>query len=859
VPAGTGSFTLVETAFTTTTLTATSNLITGSYSESATENGSTTVAQASSLESFSFTAHATDTVSNLTRTETGNSITGAFTRTVTETDVTTLSQSGTNPGGSFSLTETTSESPTTIETGNSVTGAYTLTENATSGYSFDETDTGSGGNWYSIHETGSSATVLTQSGNTVTGDYTQTVTANDNYLLTETGQITKPDGVWVYTDSLTATDSATTIEIGNSLNGQFQRTVTGSTNGTLIETGTDNGFEFELPGFVATGYAVSESGNLVDGSLSLSEAGTDRYGLLEQFNNTSNALAGNGPGNVDYSPTGAPFSIGQGPAAPTSGASYPGEQSPAAAEQDPFAQQGLELLHEYCFAGEAITGNSDGANWPIGNSEEIRPLDSRSDRDPQGPLVRTYIEKVYRNGKKAVMRIHFAGGYVRVTHNHPWYTKEKGWISSARLEAGDLLLNDKGGWVPIEGTEDLGEIAEVFNLRIAGTHTFHISNGNGCFVLVHNESPSTGAETLVMQADKSPYSAEDIAAAEKQIYTGTAAPSRFTRTDYVQGDADPTGKVLKLYHVRRGWFSDYEREYIGDYTRGSGDVSRNGETMRLPTVLHVATNSDSAYTPKNAQHWDAAFRPVEEVDIGGPGGGDYRTATMSAGGYGEIGESKRLVKPMVEAMAVHVAVAATIQYIAAPAGGKLIGFAAGKAGNAFSAVFKVGSGNGAKYVTKEFTEAESARVMQAIEKQLFGKDKFAAAEAKKALTELAGGNGTVALRAKNALSPRSFNSFDALKRELGSAGDGNVWHHIVEQRVPNVERFGAEAIHNTTNVVPISREANQAIANYYSSIPASGFTRGITVRDWLGTQSFSKQREFGLDILDRALAGKPLP
>jgi len=96
-----------------------------------------------------------------------------------------------------------------------------------------------------------------------------------------------------------------------------------------------------------------------------------------------------------------------------------------------------------------------------------------------------------------------------------------------------------------------------------------------------------------------------------------------------------------------------------------------------------------------------------------------------------------------------------------------------------------------------------------------------------------------------------------LKRELGPAGDGKVWHHIVEQRLEG--KFGAEAIHNTNNVVAISREANQAIANYYLSIPASGFTRGMRVRYWLETQSFAKQREFGLDIMNRVLAGKPLP
>jgi RHS repeat-associated protein len=96
---------------------------------------------------------------------------------------------------------------------------------------------------------------------------------------------------------------------------------------------------------------------------------------------------------------------------------------------------------------------------------------------------------------------------------------------------------------------------------------------------------------------------------------------------------------------------------------------------------------------------------------------------------------------------------------------------------------------------------------------------------------------------------QAFKSFDALKRALGPAGDGRVWHHIVEQRAANVEKFGAEAIHNTENVVNVTREVNQKIANYYSSKDI--FTGGKTVRDWLGAQSLEQQREFGLKVLKR--------
>ncbi|MBL7221377.1 MAG: hypothetical protein ISS69_14790 [Phycisphaerae bacterium] len=78
-------------------------------------------------------------------------------------------------------------------------------------------------------------------------------------------------------------------------------------------------------------------------------------------------------------------------------------------------------------------------------------------------------------------------------------------------------------------------------------------------------------------------------------------------------------------------------------------------------------------------------------------------------------------------------------------------------------------------------------------------------------------------------------SFNALKTKIGPAGEGNVWHHIVEQRAANINQFGAEAIHNTQNVVSVSRGVNQNLANYYSTVQP--FTQGQTVRQWLGSQS----------------------
>ena len=71
---------------------------------------------------------------------------------------------------------------------------------------------------------------------------------------------------------------------------------------------------------------------------------------------------------------------------------------------------------------------------------------------------------------------------------------------------------------------------------------------------------------------------------------------------------------------------------------------------------------------------------------------------------------------------------------------------------------------------------------------------------------------------------------------MGSAGDGCAWHHIVEQTKNNIERFGAESIHNTNNIIKLPNGAgtiHAKVSGYYSS--KQPFTGGKTVRQWLSS------------------------
>ena len=86
---------------------------------------------------------------------------------------------------------------------------------------------------------------------------------------------------------------------------------------------------------------------------------------------------------------------------------------------------------------------------------------------------------------------------------------------------------------------------------------------------------------------------------------------------------------------------------------------------------------------------------------------------------------------------------------------------------------------------------------------------------------------------------------------MKTAGPGKQWHHIVEQTPGNVKRFGGEALHNTENITALNEGVHTDVSAFYSSI-REGITGSntLTIRRWLGTQSYEAQRRFGLKAIE---------
>ncbi len=100
---------------------------------------------------------------------------------------------------------------------------------------------------------------------------------------------------------------------------------------------------------------------------------------------------------------------------------------------------------------------------------------------------------------------------------------------------------------------------------------------------------------------------------------------------------------------------------------------------------------------------------------------------------------------------------------------------------------------------------------------------------------------------------QGYRSFQAFKNARGTAGEGQAWHHIVNQNGGNVARFGAERIHNTSNLIRLPNgagEIHRQITGYYNSIrPDITGSTTLRIREWLELQSFQFQWRFGIDTI----------
>jgi RHS repeat-associated protein len=106
-----------------------------------------------------------------------------------------------------------------------------------------------------------------------------------------------------------------------------------------------------------------------------------------------------------------------------------------------------------------------------------------------------------------------------------------------------------------------------------------------------------------------------------------------------------------------------------------------------------------------------------------------------------------------------------------------------------------------------------------------------------------------------------WTSYSALRQYLnqlftrlpGANPPGIEYHHIVEQSEEAASGFAENAINSMSNVIPTPSGVHAEISAFYSTAPE--WLEGLTVREWMATQTWETQWSAGLEIWKQAMTG----
>lgn len=294
-----GTYVFHKTAYSYESWSTTGNTILGTYTRTGTNTNGSTADETNTY--FDGGAHFTEELfENYGFTQTGNSVTGAYTLTKTDgTHTSSLDAVTNNSSGNYTVTQSMYGNFTASTTGNSVTGDYTSSETANDDYTVVETGYGTAN--FALTMVGHNAYTDEEDGNTVLGWYVRTKNGNDDFSITETGL--KSGGA--YSQTVAGNETYTLVDNGNPVTGHYTRnididssTYTRSSSGSGATEPSDTG---------STDYHWEQTGDPHSGVFTLSETGTSRYDLLEDFYDISNTQGGQTPGHMNVYPFGQTF------------------------------------------------------------------------------------------------------------------------------------------------------------------------------------------------------------------------------------------------------------------------------------------------------------------------------------------------------------------------------------------------------------------------------------------------------------------------------------------------------------------------------------------------------------------------
>jgi hypothetical protein len=204
----------------------------------------------------------------------------------------------------------------------------------------------------------------------------------------------------------------------------------------------------------------------------------------------------------------------------------------------PNAPVNTQIVVEACFAAGTPVLMADWTFKPIELIEENEFVLAVDDANPEGPLVARPVMRVYHNppaplleltvapagsvasaasvrrsavraagdvdigAAVAVLEAPVSGDVIRVTANHRFYVRGRGWVEAGSLRFGDRFRGPNGEDVEFVANRDTGRVEPVFNMHVNGSLTYFVAtcDRTAC-LLVHNwyGPPSGGSANHAAQ------------------------------------------------------------------------------------------------------------------------------------------------------------------------------------------------------------------------------------------------------------------------------------------------------------------------------------------------------------------------
>jgi hypothetical protein len=116
-------------------------------------------------------------------------------------------------------------------------------------------------------------------------------------------------------------------------------------------------------------------------------------------------------------------------------------------------------------------------------------------------VVPRCVAQVYQR-VSLVLDLVVEGRVIGTTGEHPFYVRDRGWMTAGELRPGHALATADGRWLPVAGINDSGRIATVYNVEVEDDHTYFEGDDDwGWSVWAHNmESVLITPPTASLQA-----------------------------------------------------------------------------------------------------------------------------------------------------------------------------------------------------------------------------------------------------------------------------------------------------------------------------------------------------------------------